>query len=64
VLFVGHGSLGAICRTLNNRYLIFSPPGSEPVIQKVPKYGIRDPHMFYNTINLYITELWVLFVGD
>jgi hypothetical protein len=34
------------------------------VIPKVPKYGISDPHMFYNTINLYIIEVWVLFVGD
>jgi hypothetical protein len=39
-------SLGAICRTQNNRYLIFILPSCEPVIQKVPKYGMRDPHMF------------------
>jgi hypothetical protein len=40
------GSLGAICRTQNNIYLIFSLPSREPMIQKVPKYGMRDPHMF------------------
>jgi hypothetical protein len=44
--FVYHGSLGAICRTQNNRYLIFSLLGRKPVIQKVTKYGMRDPHMF------------------
>ena len=44
--FVYRRSAGAICRTQNNRYLIFSPPSREPAIQKVPKYGIRDPHMF------------------
>jgi hypothetical protein len=43
---VYRGSLGAICRTQNNRYLIFILPGREPAIQKVPKYGMRDPHMF------------------
>jgi hypothetical protein len=44
--FVYRGSVGAICRTQNNRYLIFSPPGCEPAIQKMPKYGMRNPHMF------------------
>jgi hypothetical protein len=44
--FVYLRNLGAICRTQNNRYLIFSPPGREPAIQKVLKYGMRDPHMF------------------
>jgi hypothetical protein len=44
--FVYRGSLGVVCRTQNNRYLIFSPPGHEPSIKKVPKYGMRDPHMF------------------
>jgi hypothetical protein len=44
--FVYRGSLGAICGTQNNRYLIFSLPGREPAIQKVSKYGMRDPHMF------------------
>jgi hypothetical protein len=43
---VYYGSLGAICRTQNNRYLIFSLPSHEPMIQKVSKYGMRDPHMF------------------
>jgi len=44
--FVYRGSVGAICRTRNNRYLIFSPPSREPAIQKVPKYGMRNLHMF------------------
>jgi hypothetical protein len=44
--FVYLRSLGAICRTQNNRYLIFIPPGREPTIQKVLKYGMRDLHMF------------------
>jgi hypothetical protein len=44
--FVYRRSLGAICGTQNNRYLIFSLPGREPMIQKVLKYGMRDPHMF------------------
>ena len=44
--FVYRGSVGAICRTENNRYLIFSLPSREPAIQKVPKYGMRNPHMF------------------
>jgi hypothetical protein len=46
--FVYRGSVGAICRTQNNRYLIFSPPGRQPAIQKVPKYVMRTLHMFYN----------------
>jgi len=49
--FVYRGSVGAICRTQNNRYLIFSPPGRQPAIQKVPKYGMRTLHMFYNNTN-------------
>jgi hypothetical protein len=44
--FVYLGSLGVIYRTRNNRYLIFNPPGPEPAIQKVFKYGMRDPYMF------------------
>jgi hypothetical protein len=48
--FVYHRSLGALCRTQNNRYLIFSPPGREPAIQKVPKYGMRDSHIFENNV--------------
>ena len=43
--FVYHGSVGAICRTQNNRYLIFSQPNREPAIQKVPKYGMKNLHM-------------------
>jgi hypothetical protein len=45
--FIYHGSLGAICRTQNNRDSIFSLPDREPAIQKVPKYGMRDTHMLY-----------------
>ena len=45
--FVYRKSLGAICRTQNNRDSIFSPLGREPVIKKVPKYGMRDLHMLY-----------------
>jgi hypothetical protein len=62
--FVYLRNVGVICRTRNNRYLFFSPPGREPAIQKVLKYGMRDPYMFKNTINLYIVKVWVLFVGD
>ena len=73
-LFVYRGSVGAICRTRNNRDSILSPLGREPAIQKVPKYGMRDPHMLYKIscwvkkpvsvpANLYIAEVWVLFVG-
>ena len=32
--FVYRGSVGAICRIQNSRYLIFSPPAREPAIQK------------------------------
>jgi len=38
-------SLGVICRTQNNRYLISSALGRKSTIQKVLKYGMRDPHM-------------------
>jgi hypothetical protein len=44
--FVYRESLGVVCRTHNNRYFIFIPPGHEPSIKKVPKYGMRDLHMF------------------
>jgi hypothetical protein len=44
--FVYIGSLGAIYGTQNNRYLIFNLPGHKPTIQKVMKYGMRDPYMF------------------
>ena len=43
--FAYRGSLGAICRAQNNKISIFIPPGREPAIQKVPKYGMRDPHI-------------------
>jgi hypothetical protein len=45
--FVYRGSLGGICRRANNRDSIFGPPGREPAIQKLPKYGMKDLHMLY-----------------
>jgi hypothetical protein len=57
--FVYRGSLGAICRTQNNRGSIFSPPGREPAIQKVPKYGMRDPHMLYKISCPYFIKVHV-----
>jgi hypothetical protein len=45
--FVYRGIVGAICRARNNRGPIFSPPAREPAIQKVAKYGMRDPYMIY-----------------
>jgi hypothetical protein len=45
--FVYRGIVGAICRARNNRGPIFSPPTREPMIQKVAKYGMRDPYMIY-----------------
>ena len=60
--FVYRGSLGAICRTQNNRYSIFSPPGCEPTIQKVPKYGMRDSHMFYEISCPYFIKVHVYHV--
>ena len=49
--FVFRRTVGAICRARNNRYSIFSPPGREHAKQKVPKYEMRNPHMFYNNTN-------------
>jgi hypothetical protein len=60
--FVYRGSVGAICRTRNNRYSIFSPPGREPAIQKVPKYGMRDLHMFYEISCPYFIKVHVYHV--
>jgi hypothetical protein len=45
--FVYRGTLGAICRTQSNRGPFLSPPAREPTIQKVAKYGMRDPYMLY-----------------
>jgi len=38
---------GDICRRQNNRDSLFGPLDREPAIQKLPKYGMRDPHMLY-----------------
>jgi hypothetical protein len=54
--FIYHGSVGAICRTQNNRYLIFSLSGCQPTIQKVHKYGMRTPHMFYNNTKVKFSQ--------
>jgi hypothetical protein len=45
--FVYRGTLGAICRIQSNRGPVLSPPDREPVIQKVAKYGMRDPYKLY-----------------
>jgi hypothetical protein len=60
--FVYRRSLGAICRRQNNRGSIFSPPGREPAIQKVPKYGMRDPHMVYKISCPYFIKVHVYYV--
>jgi hypothetical protein len=43
--FLYHESLGVICRIQNKRDSIFGASNREPMIQKLPKYGMRDPHM-------------------
>jgi hypothetical protein len=48
--FVYRGTLGAICRIQSNRGPILSPPAREPAIQKVAKYGMRDPYMLYKNL--------------
>ena len=48
--FVYRGTLGAICKTQSNRGPFLSSPAREPAIQKVAKYGMRDPYMFYKNI--------------
>jgi hypothetical protein len=48
--FVYRGIVGAICRARNNRGPIFSPQVREPTIQKVAKYGMRDPYMIYKNL--------------
>ena len=45
--FVYRGILGTICRARNNRGPILSLPAQELAIQKVAKYGMRDPYMIY-----------------
>jgi hypothetical protein len=60
--FIYRGNLGPICRTWNNRGSIFSPPGREPAIQKVPKYGMRDPHMLYKLSCSYFIKVHVYYV--
>jgi hypothetical protein len=43
--FVYRGTLGATCRTQNNRGPILSPPAREPTIQNVGKYGMSELYM-------------------
>ena len=45
--FVYRRTLGAICRTRNNKGPILSPPTWEPAIQTVTKYGMRAAYMLY-----------------
>ena len=60
--FVYRKTLGAICRTQNNKDPIFSPPGREPAIQKVAKYGMRDPYMFYKISCPYFIKVHIQYV--
>jgi hypothetical protein len=60
--FVYHRTLGAICRTQNNRGSILSPPAQEPVIQKVAKYGMKDPCMLYKISCPYFIKVHVFYV--
>jgi hypothetical protein len=75
--FVYRGSVGAICRIQNNRYLIFSPPAREPAIQKSAqvwnegctyvlekKMQCLSKNPMVTRVNLYVTEIPVLFVGQ
>jgi hypothetical protein len=60
--FVYRGSLASICRARNNKTSIFSPPGREPAIQKVLKYGIRNVHMLYKISCPYFIKEHVYYV--
>ena len=60
--FVYCGRVGAICTTRNNRGSIFSPPSREPAIEKVPNYGMRDPHMLYKISCPYFIKVHVYYV--
>jgi hypothetical protein len=60
--FVYRGSLGAICRAQNNKTSIFSPPGRQSAIQKVPEYGIRNAHMLYKISCPYLKKVHVYYV--
>ena len=40
-------TLGVICSIQSNRDPILSPPDREPTIQKMAKYGMRDPYILY-----------------
>jgi hypothetical protein len=40
--FLYHGVMGAICWPWNNGRPILSPPGREPMMKKVAKYGMWD----------------------
>jgi hypothetical protein len=53
---------GCYCRAQNNKTSIFSPPGREPAIQKVPKYGIRNLHMLYKISCPYFIKVHVYYV--
>ena len=65
--FVYRGIVGAICGVWNNRGPIFNPLAQEPTIQKVAKYGMRDPYklcknlmsiLYKSTYLLSITHFW------
>ena len=60
--FIYCGNLGAICRTQNSRDYFFSSPRREPAIKKVPKYGMRDPHMLYQISCPYFIKVHVYYV--
>ena len=45
--FVYRRILDVICRARNNTGPILNPLSREPMIQKVAKYGMRDPYMLY-----------------
>ena len=60
--FVYRRSVGVICRTQNNRYSIFIPLGRQLAIKKMPKYGMRDSHMFYKISCPYFIKEVVYYV--
>ena len=59
--FVYRRTLGVICRTWNNRGPIFSPSAREPAIQKVAKYGMRDPYMLYKIWYPYFIKVHIYY---
>jgi len=60
--FIYRGTLGAICRTWNNRGSILSPLAREPAIQKVAKYRMRDPYMLYKISCPYFINVHIYYV--